>query len=74
MALNYNQKANIVFRDADILTARHWNCLNGIHGNVQPTTEKEREIVSKYKSMSTYDEIKKSGCRTPYKHFMLQFN
>lgn len=72
--LNYNQKMFIIFRDADILTARNWNSFCGLHGTVAPTTEQEQHKIDRLKGLMTYSEVKATGTKTPYKVFSAQFN
>lgn len=71
--LNYNQKMYVMFRDADILTARHHNEFCGLGRNVPPKNETEQQKLDRLKGLKTYNEIKATGTRTPYKAFVAQF-
>lgn len=71
--LNYNQKQNITFNDADILTARHHNAFCGLSGTVAPTTAEEQRKLDELKIKRTYDEIKATGTRTPFRDYIRQF-
>lgn len=72
--LNYNQKMNIICRDADILTARHWNSFCGLGSTQLPKNEEEQKQIDRLKGLRTYSEVKATGTRTPYKDFIIQFN
>lgn len=71
--LNYNQRMFVIFRNADIHTARNQNALNGLHGTVPAQTEAEQRKIDRLKGLKTYSEIKATGTRTPYKVFAAQF-
>ena len=71
--LNYNQRLNVTFNDADILTARNWNAFAGLGGIVLPKNEAEQRNIDRLKDLLTYSEIKATGTRTPYKDYMRQF-
>ena len=72
--LNYNQRLNVTFRDADILTARHWNAFCGLGGTVPPKNAEEQSEIDRRKELLTYCEVKQTGTRTPYKDYIRQFN
>lgn len=71
--LNDKQKRNIIFREAEILTARNQNAFSGLNGTVPPINEAEQQLLDRIKALKTYDEVKATGTRTPYKVFMAQF-
>ncbi len=71
--LNYNQKMYVMFRNADILTARNQNAFAGLGATVPPKNEAEQQRIDRLKGLKTYSEIKATGTRTPYKAFAAQF-
>lgn len=71
--LNYNQRMFIAFRDADILTARHYNAFCGLGATVAPKNEEEQQKINRLKNLMTYSEVKATGTKTPYKVFSMQF-
>jgi uncharacterized protein YgfB (UPF0149 family) len=71
--LTYNQKNNVLFKNADILTARHQGCFCGLGVMQKPKTGKEVEQIKKLASLKTYSEIREINKRTPYKEFINQF-
>ncbi len=71
--LNYNERMNVIFNDAKILSARHHDEILGLGKNQKPTTEAEQQRVNRLKGLLTYSEIKATGTRTPYKAYVLQF-
>ena len=72
--LNYNQRLNVTFNDADILTARNWNAFAGLGGIVPPKNAAEQRKIDRMKALQTYGEVKATGTRTPYRDYMRQFN
>lgn len=72
--LNYNQKMDVIFKNSDILTARHYGPINGLGSTSEPKTAKDVERVERLKSLRTYDEVRQTNSRTPYKEFINQFN
>lgn len=71
--LNYNERMNVLWGDADIRTARNHNALCGLGGPFPPTTDEEQRKIDRLKALRTYGEIKATGTRTPYKDYMRQF-
>ena len=71
--LNYNQKMEVIFADANILIARNENCFAGLGGVKRPTTDAEQQELDRIKGLRTYNEVKRTNKRNPYKEFMNQF-
>lgn len=71
--LNRNQRMNIIFDDAKILTARYHNAFCGLNGTVPAKSEAEQQELDRRKALQTYDEVKATGTRTPYKDYLRQF-
>ncbi len=71
--LNYNQRLTISFKDFKIMTARRHNAFAGLGNYIPPKDEKEQRELDRIKALMTYDEVKATGTKTPYKQYIRQF-